>query len=154
MKIRPARIDDAIRLTEIALRSKAHWGYPAEFMQRAREELTVEEQDIDAPLNSFYVAETNEGVAGFCAIIDLLHGQFELDRLYVEPDWIGAGVGRMLFSHATSVAGSLGGRQMTIQGDPNARDFYLAMGAREVGERESDSIPGRLLPLFVYTIGE
>jgi hypothetical protein len=30
--IRPARSDESARLTAIALRSKAHWGYSAEFM--------------------------------------------------------------------------------------------------------------------------
>ncbi|MGH7506358.1 MAG: hypothetical protein ACRELX_11935, partial [Longimicrobiales bacterium] len=39
--IRDARSDDAGRLTALALRSKAVWGYDAVFMERCRPLLTV-----------------------------------------------------------------------------------------------------------------
>ena len=39
--IRPARPGEADALTALAMRSKAHWGYDAEFMARARSVLTV-----------------------------------------------------------------------------------------------------------------
>ena len=32
--------------------------------------------------------------------------------------------------------------------DPNAADFYESAGARLIGERPSDSIEGRMLPLY------
>ncbi|MEE8545291.1 MAG: hypothetical protein V3T29_05715 [Alphaproteobacteria bacterium] len=39
--IRPARPGEAAALTDLALRSKAHWGYDAAFMAACRAELTV-----------------------------------------------------------------------------------------------------------------
>ena len=37
---------------------------------------------------------------------------------------------------------------MLIQGDPHAEGFYRSIGARRIGTRLSESIPGRELPLF------
>ena len=39
--IRPARSGEAKALSDLALRSKAHWGYDAAFMAACRAELTV-----------------------------------------------------------------------------------------------------------------
>jgi hypothetical protein len=39
---------------------------------------------------------------------------------------------------------------MTIDADPHAEAFYLAMGAVRVGEAASESIPGRSLPRLAY----
>ena len=43
---------------------------------------------------------------------------------------------------------------MIIQGDPNAKNFYLKVGAKLIGERESASIPGRYLPVFIINLTE
>ena len=51
-------------------------------------------------------------------------------------------------------AAAAGAGRMVIQSDPHAEGFYLHMGARRVGERASDSIPGRVLPLFVLETAE
>jgi hypothetical protein len=39
--LRSASPDEAAALTELAIRSKAYWGYADAFMRRAREELTL-----------------------------------------------------------------------------------------------------------------
>ena len=40
-----------------------------------------------------------------------------------------------------------------IQSDPNAEGFYLAAGAKNIGVRESASIPGNQLPLLEIVLG-
>jgi hypothetical protein len=45
-----------------------------------------------------------------------------------------------------------GFRVLEIQGDPNAARFYERVGARRIGERESASVPGRMLPLFELAV--
>ena len=54
--------------------------------------------------------------------------------------------------HAKSVASSMGARQLTIQGDPNAERFYIAAGGVLMGRTESGSIPGRFLPTFSVSL--
>lgn len=140
--IRPAHVDEAEALSALALRSKAHWGYDAAFLARCRAELCVEPAWIRTGL-----CFVSDPLRGFHAI-SIAGARAELEFLFVEPAEIGRGLGRALFAHAAQLARSRGARFLDIQGEPFARGFYLAMGAREVGTRASASIPGRSLPRF------
>jgi hypothetical protein len=42
--IRPARVDEAHLLSDLALRSKAYWGYSPELIEQCREELSYSEE--------------------------------------------------------------------------------------------------------------
>ncbi|WP_316529137.1 GNAT family N-acetyltransferase [Kitasatospora brasiliensis] len=145
MDIRPARPEEAALLTGIALRSKAYWGYDEAFMAACREELTVGAEAIERSVT--LVAEDGGRLLGFAS----LSGPpptGSLDRLFVEPESIGRGVGRALFERARERAVTLGLRRLVIESDPNAEPFYLAMGATRTGSIPSGSIPGRELPLL------
>lgn len=144
--IRDARAPDAERLSGLAMRSKAHWGYPDEFLAACRGELTYDERYLAA--HRAFVVEAGDRIAGFCTLESLDHGRVELGGLFVEPEFIGTGLGRALMRHALSAARESGARIMVIHGDPNARPFYEASGAVEVGRVPSGSIPGRMLPVF------
>ncbi|MEO1006035.1 MAG: GNAT family N-acetyltransferase, partial [Cyanobacteria bacterium J06638_38] len=56
--------------------------------------------------------------------------------------------GRKLIDKAKLIARELGKKVMLIQGDPNAKNFYLKVGGQLIGERKSASISSRYLPLF------
>jgi GNAT superfamily N-acetyltransferase len=87
-------------------------------------------------------------VIGFYALERLSGNEVELGYLFVEPAAIGHGHGRRLIEHAKAQAVALGFRTMVIQGDPHADRFYRMAGGERSGFRESESIPGRHLPLF------
>ena len=72
----------------------------------------------------------------------------DLDKLFVEPQWIRTGVGRALVAHAVDEARRRGARRLTVLADPNAAGFYERNGARRIGEAPSDAIPGRSVPLY------
>lgn len=154
MPIRAAHPSEAKALSEIAFRSKAHWGYSASFMADCREELSITPEQIES--SPTYVIE-NIGEpsdnptldpVGFYSLGVLSATQIELNHLFVEPGRIGRGEGRALFEHAVTLARARGFETLVIQSDPNAEGFYAACGATRVGERPSDSIPGRSLPLL------
>ncbi|MBV2154046.1 GNAT family N-acetyltransferase [Kitasatospora sp. SUK 42] len=145
MRIRPARPDEAELLTGIALRAKAYWGYDEAFMAACREELTLDAAAIERA--STAVAEDDGRVLGFAALTGAPPSG-ALAMLFVEPELIGRGIGRALFEHVRGQARALGLRSLTIDSDPNAEPFYLAMGATRVGSTPSGSIPGRELPLM------
>ena len=146
--IRAARAGEARLLSELALRSKAHWGYSPEFIEACRAELSYREEQLRSKHMRFFVLESAGTVIGFYALA-LQSGQaVELEALFVEPRFIGKGFGRVLIEHAKSVAAALGAKLLIIQGDPNAERFYLAAGGVLSGTRESGSIPGRFLPTF------
>ena len=150
--IRPAVPDEAGYLSDLALRSKAYWGYSLEFMESCRSELTVDPKRILSDEFDYVVAVDKETVVGFYAIEAVSSTVFELEALFVEPDRIGCGIGRLLVQHAVRNVADKGGETLVIQGDPNATKFYSAAGARHIGSRESESIPGRFLPLFQISI--
>lgn len=146
--IRSAILSDAALLSELAFRSKAHWGYSTEYMESCREELSVSAADISDPAREFVVCEVFGFVVGYCAITLVSKHQYELEALFVEPQHIGCGYGHLLIEEAKKLAAQRGAKSLVIQGDPNAEQFYLGAGGVKIGERESDSIPGRFLPEF------
>ena len=146
--LRKAQPEEADQLTQLAICSKAYWGYSDEFMTACREELAVTQDKLDNKTFHHFVAACNNNILGYYAIELLDNHTFELEALFVEPNFIGQGVGRKLMTHAKQLATSLGGKTLIIQGDPNAKSFYLAAGGVQTGERESASITGRYLPIF------
>lgn len=149
LDIRPASPEDAPRLSALAMRSKAHWGYDAEFMEACRASLTVDPAHCDG--SSLLVAEIDGELAGFARVTGS-PGDGELSDLWIDPDAMGRGVGRALFKAITKRASLLGFRRLLIDADPNAEAFYLHMGAVRIGETPSTAIPGRTLPLLSYSL--
>jgi GNAT superfamily N-acetyltransferase len=148
VRIRAARATDAALVSDIAIRSKAYWGYSPEFMAACKKELTFAARDITDSAVFFSIAETDAGPAGFYALRLLGEREYELDALFVEPEQIGIGIGCALLQAAKDRVARAGGGSIVIQGDPHADRFYRAAGGVLIGERESGSIAGRLLPLF------
>jgi len=146
--IRQAEMLEAQYLTELAFRSKAHWGYSDEFMALCEQELMVLPEHILAANYRYFVAQVKGVIIGFYALEYLSNQQYELQSLFVAPEFIGTGIGRALMQHAKESVVQNGGGNLIIQGDPNTQEFYLAAGATFVGERESGSIAERTLPVF------
>ncbi|MGB5411057.1 MAG: GNAT family N-acetyltransferase [Woeseiaceae bacterium] len=143
---------DAESLSQLAMRSKAHWGYSQEFIDACRAELTVSSNDIEYSRIDYQVAEADGAVVGYYALSQESADTFELEAMFVEPELIGTGVGRRLMQHALASLGNRGAARLSIQSDPYAVDFYFAAGARQVGVLESGSIANRFLPLLEIQI--
>jgi GNAT superfamily N-acetyltransferase len=69
-----------------------------------------------------------------------------LDDLWVEPAWIGKGVGSGLFAAAREQARRLGASRLEWQAELNAVGFYERMGGRFLREQLGDW--GRPLPVM------
>ena len=140
--IRPARSDELSALTELMHRSKAHWGYDEHFMRAARAVLQLSEKDLAEGRLAVFDAGKPLGICKL--VVDGAHA--DLDKLFVDPEAMGHGVGRALMDWATRSAVAAGARYLTIEADPDAVPFYERMGARVIGEVPSEAIPGRMLP--------
>jgi GNAT superfamily N-acetyltransferase len=147
--IRNARPADLEALSALCLRSKAHWGYDAAFLQACRAELTLRPEHLQQTI--VRIAEQDAAPLGMVQVA--VSGETaDLLKLFVEPRAMAQGVGRLLMEVAVSDAQRAGAVEMTIEADPAAAPFYQRMGARRVGEAPSGAIPGRRLPLFVLDI--
>ena len=151
-RIREAFPQEANLLSRLALRSKGHWGYSQDFLDACRSELTVDASRLGTANYQCFAALDGDSIVGFYTVESMSPGSYELEALFVEPEHIGCGVGRMLIQHAVRRLSERGVKRLIIQGDPHAIEFYVAAGARQVGTRESGSIPGRELPLFEIEI--
>ena len=150
VNILPAAAHDAQVISDLAMRSKAHWGYDEKFMSQVKQELTYQADEINH--HPTYLAKLGESIIGFYQLRQVSQSVVELEALFVEPTLIGQGVGGQLFSHAVKQASQLGYQQISIQADPFAQAFYLRQGCITVGTKRSLSITGRQLPLMVYNL--
>lgn len=141
MELRPGLPGEAAALSALALRSKGHWGYSAEFLEACRRELSVAESSLPAVT----VAVIGDTIAGF-SLLEGHGAHAELAMLFVDPPWIGHGIGGLLLSAALDSARSRGYQHVDLDADPGAAPFYLKYGAQHLGDVPSGSIPGRTLP--------
>lgn len=72
--------------------------------------------------------------------------------MYIHPDYKGKGYGKILWEYVIEKANELGLKNFTIDSDPNAKGYYLKMGAQLIGETPSTVFKGRLLPLLKYDV--
>jgi GNAT superfamily N-acetyltransferase len=152
VEIRRASPEEADALTRIAIAAKRHWGYPERWMERWAEILTVAPQFVSNC--DVYAAVSGGELFAFYALTETGR-KLMLEHLWVSPDRIGSGVGRLLFEHAMGKAASRGAKRVEIEADPNAEGFYLRMGAQRVGENVYE-IEGhrRVLPLMVVELSK
>lgn len=144
IQIRRAKPDEAGQLTEIAHAAKRHWGYPENWIQHWKDDLTITPEFISK--QEVYVALAEEEIVGCCALV-YDDSPAELEHMWIKPAYIGTGVGRALFLYLTERAVQLGLPALEISSDPNAEGFYQRMGAKRTGEVRSE-IEGkpRVLP--------
>lgn len=147
MKIRKALVSEANELSELALHSKATWNYSEEFILACKEDLTITDEYIKN--NFVYVLENDNMKIGF---FSFLRNDKALDFLYIHPRYKGKGYGKILWKFVIEQANELGIKSFTIDSDPNAKGYYLKMGAKLIGETPSTVFEDRLLPLLKYDV--
>lgn len=148
--LRRAVTQDLPRINPMILRSKAYWGYDDAFMQACTDELSLTARDITN--NPTMVATSNSRIVGVARIT--LSEPAILKELFVDPDAIGQGTGRLLFSWCIKTAREAGLITMTLDADPEAEPFYKAMGATRIGMAPSGSIPNRFLPQMLFSLAD
>ena len=150
LKMRRAIPDQAETLTQIAFAAKRHWGYPERRIQIWSPILTVSANFIEK--HETYVAQKEGERVGFYAI-SVVEDKASLEHMWVLPEYMGQGIGAMLFNHALSRCKEFGVQVLEIESDPNAQGFYERMGAKIVGEHVGD-VKGqpRILPVLEISL--
>ncbi|KFG92877.1 GCN5 family acetyltransferase [Burkholderia paludis] len=148
--VRAAHPSDANALTALARVSKAHWGYPEEWLAVWEGDLTIAPEMISGSIG--YVAESAAHVVGFWIRTASDSDLPTPGWLFVHPDYMGRGIARALWSAVRQEAAVRGIGSFVIEADPNAAPFYLSLGAVKIGEKESSVIPGRFFPILKITV--
>ena len=143
--IRRARPEEGERLRDVAVAAKAHWDYDAEFVRQWGARMDFSPAAVSG--NEIYVADVHGDVVAWAALV-AKRDVWWLDDLWVVPEWIGQGVGTLLFGHIVELARARGGpTRMEWQAEPNAVGFYEKVGGRYLRDGEPTSW-GRVLPVM------
>lgn len=146
------RVDpgEADQLTQLALAAKGHWGYPQHWMEIWTPQLNFDARFFEE--NESWAAEVDGKPVAFYTLLD--KGEVAwLENLWVMPEFIGEGIGKVLFRHALELARLRGYKIFRLEADPNATGFYEKMGMHKIAERKYE-LDGqqRLLPLMEMKI--
>ncbi len=83
------------------------------------------------------MAEADDTVAGFAAILPRADGDSELDALFVEPLAWRRGIGRALVKHCCRAAAAAGSTSLHVLGNPHAEGFYRSCGFTTLGAQQT-----------------
>ncbi len=148
-ELRRPSLRDLDDLTALCLRSKAYWGYDAEFLAACVPVLTLTAADLQGTQT---ITEVEGGtLLGMVQVSNSQQGCY-LQKLFVDPAHMGKGTGRRLFTWAVQKAREMGATEMIVESDPGAVPFYTAMGCRAAGSAPSEAMPGRMLPRLVHDL--
>ena len=148
MKIEKAVPDDHEVLTAVTKKSKAYWGYSETQIELWSEFLTVTKNYIET--QSVFKAAVDDKIAGYYSFYPE-DDYIKLDNLFVLPEYIGKGIGKMLlldFLHRTKAAGA---NKIKLHSEPNSELFYAKYGFVKTGQIET-SIKDRYLPVMELDI--
>jgi GNAT superfamily N-acetyltransferase len=131
--IRSPAADEGGRLKEIAIASKASWGYELDKVKEWADRGDFSPAQL-GKLDMF-VAQAEDRAIAWCSL-ERRGDLWWLADLWVEPAWIGKGVGRRLFHHGARHAQRQGARRLEWEAEPNSIGFYEKMGARYLRDSE------------------
>jgi GNAT superfamily N-acetyltransferase len=94
------------------------------------------------------VATHTDHIVGFATIV-LIDGVFDLQDLFVDPEWMRQGVGRQLVHDAAAIAARRGVECISVTANPHALDFYEALGFVVDGKVQTLFGPGQRMHLGV-----
>ena len=151
-RARPARIDEAAELTQIAVRATKNDGYDDDAIARFLPGLKANLALIAAGL--VFVAEDESGVPrGYVAVRPTgIGGLILLESIYVDPAHSRKGVGRRLFATAIELSRQMAGNVILINSSPGAVDFYSRLGANKIGTTPFVLSPDVQLTMFAFAI--
>ena len=131
--IRDARPDEASALETLQRRSSDVW-------EEYRAQLEANPDAIQPPHQA--IADGRVRVAvdafgrrhGFSVVLPIRGGRCELDDLFVEPDSMGLGVGRLLVDDVSTRAAAAGASHVDVIANPNALGFYERLDFEITGQ--------------------
>lgn len=100
------------------------------FLLAHPEAIDLKEDYITA--QAAWVAMRGREIAGFIVLLDKSAGLYEIEDLFVEPEFMGAGIGRFLVTEAMQIAVTAGAVSVEVVASAESRGFYLRCGFEEL----------------------
>jgi GNAT superfamily N-acetyltransferase len=147
VSIRSAIAAERRALEELQFRASIH-------STRYTDVLRAHPDAIEVPPRQFEqglvrVAEDGDGVVGFAVLLSPVEGACELDAIFVEPDRMRTGIGRLLIDDAVARARCWGANRIEVVANPDAVNFYERVGFAGNEIVATRFGPGRRMRLLV-----
>ncbi|WP_354700431.1 hypothetical protein DSM112329_00706 [Paraconexibacter sp. AEG42_29] len=139
-RVREARPGEASVLEALQRRSAAVWEEDRAVLEAHPDAISVPARAIAERRVRVVTADADRPV-GFATLLPVAEGECELDALFVEPEHIGSGLGRVLLLDAVERARAAGASSVFVVSGPGALGFYERHGFVLL-----DSVPTRFGP--------
>jgi GNAT superfamily N-acetyltransferase len=139
VEIRWAAPDEYEALLDVMWRASMVWDDDRPHLLAHPEVVTFPFEQIER--QRVRVAVIDDVVVGFSAVIPNDDGTLELDGLFVEPDLMRRGVGRLLIDDAVARARRDGMQRLCVIANLNALGFYKKLGFVAAGAAPTDFGP-------------
>lgn len=151
--IRQGRPEDAEAASLLAVRAKASLGYPADWLTRWQDTLTIRPEYLDT--HGSWMAERDGELVGIC-VLERRDQLGALQHVWVAPEFQRHGIGRALVREALAWAADAGFKRIEVVADPSAMPFYLRLGARRCGHQPAPmpGAPERALPRLEFLLDD
>ncbi|MBI9050137.1 MAG: GNAT family N-acetyltransferase [Anaerolineaceae bacterium] len=126
-----AEIADIEILSDIAIRSKAWWGYDESLMEIFSASPILNSQDIKQK-TVIKVCLDDEIIGWY--LYTKKDQEVELLEFWMSPEYIGKGYGGKMFQHLGNQVKQEGIHSIVLEADPNAAPFYEHMGCKIIGQ--------------------
>jgi GNAT superfamily N-acetyltransferase len=133
----PSELD---ALLELQRRSSLVW-------EEYREQLLAHPEVIEVPVDALAAGQVRAAVRegeliGFAGVLRVSAVVGELDGLFVAPELMRGGVGRLLVEDAVTIARDRGMVRLEVTANPRALGFYEKVGFVAAGEVPTQFGPG------------
>ena len=145
VEIRAATASEREALEELQRRSSMHQPMYREQLAAHPDAIELPEEQIAA--GHVRVAEQYGAIAGFAVLLERSGDACELDGLFVEPDLMRSGIGRLLVEDAQRLARDRGATRIDVVANPQALEFYEAVGFVTTGTAQTRFGPARRMSL-------
>lgn len=143
MKYRKAELKDIPELNLLSIASKKYWGYPDEWIEYWRDDMTITTKKFGQ--QNILIGELNSEMIGFCSVTE--HDeQYEILHLWILPQFIGQGYGKKIMTQAIQEF-TKPDKPIIVEADPYSELFYAGQGFVTFDKVESYP-KGRFLPIM------
>lgn len=145
MEIVAAEVGDHELLTQLTKKSKAYWGFTKETLLKWDDLLTISKEYIEK--NNVVKLLDNGEIIGYYSFFKTEENVLKLDNLFILPEYIGTGLGKILMNNFLDHAKNQGVEKISLDAEPKAEEFYAKFGFITVGKLET-LIKDRYLPIM------
>jgi len=148
--IKDATISEIDFLNRLIYLSKSYWGYSDELLGEYFRIFSINEDYLlKAKVKIVYIDNILLGTYSFLINSNC---QLELDKFFLHPSHIGKGFGRKLWQVCCETALTFNMPSFVIWSDINAESFFIKLGCKKIGVRQSIVRPTYFPSILEYQL--